>query len=176
MRGRVLGLLLVLCPLIASGQSLDDQSLDGPGFDGLGFDGLRETGDAFSLPDPGTVLTFPDDHGPHDGFRIEWWYVTANLIGPDGTDYGAQWTLFRNALAPQASQGWGSPVIWMAHAAVTTPQTHYSAERFARGGIGQAGVTAEPFEAWIDDWSMAGPNFEDITITAQDTDFAYDLD
>ena len=45
-------------------------------------------------------LAFPRDHAPHPGFRIEWWYVTANLAGPDGTPYGAQWTLFRQAMAP----------------------------------------------------------------------------
>ena len=27
-----------------------------------------------------------------------------------------------------------------------------SAETFARGGVGQAGVNTQPFRAWIDDW------------------------
>ena len=42
---------------------------------------------------------FPADHGPHPAYRIEWWYITANLQAADGTDYGVQWTLFRSALA-----------------------------------------------------------------------------
>lgn len=146
-----------------------------PGFSqAQGFDGYG-TPDGFRLPDPDTRLSFPADHGPHDGFRVEWWYVTANLTGPDGTDYGVQWTLFRNALSPEAAEGWASPVVWMAHAALTTPDHHFAAERFARGGIGQAGVFADPFEAWIDDWSMAGSGLSNLNIAAQDADFSYDL-
>ena len=53
--------------------------------------------------------------------------------------------------------GWQSPQIWMAHAAATSATAHRFAETFARGGIGQAGVTLAPFRAWIDDWSMTAP-------------------
>src|SRR5208282_1882379 len=52
-------------------------------------------------------------------------------------------------------QGWENQNIWMGHAAVTNATEHLFAEIFARGGIGQAGVTAEPFRAWIDDWTLA---------------------
>ena len=31
-----------------------------------------------------------------------------------------------------------------------------SRQAFARGGIGQAGVDAKPFHAWIDAWEMRG--------------------
>ena len=44
----------------------------------------------------------------------------------------------------------------MGHAAVTTLDTHYFSERLSRGGVGQAGVNTEPFEAWIDEWYMRG--------------------
>jgi len=63
----------------------------------------------------------------------------------------------------------------MGHAAVTTPQAHHVAERFSRGGIGTAGVTAAPFEAFIDEWRLAGPSFDDLTLTASAPDFAYEL-
>jgi len=63
----------------------------------------------------------------------------------------------------------------MGHAAVTTPDAHYSTERLARGGIGQAGVTAAPFEAWIDDWHLTGPDFDTLSMTASGPDFAYDM-
>jgi predicted secreted hydrolase len=49
------------------------------------------------------------------------------------------------------------------------------AERLARGGIGQAGVTVAPFEAWIDDWSMAGADFDALRLTARGAEFAYDV-
>jgi predicted secreted hydrolase len=64
----------------------------------------------------------------------------------------------------------------MGHAAVTTPSAHHVAERLARGGIGQAGAEADPFNAWIDDWHMQGPDLDQLSLTASGTDFAYDVD
>lgn len=140
-----------------------------------GFAGLGTDVEGFATPQRGTTFEFPLDHGPHPDYRIEWWYVTANLTGPDGTDYGLQWTLFRTALRPGEADGFASPQIWLGHAAVTTPDAHYTQERFARGGIGQAGVTAEPFEAWIDDWYLTGALDGTAQIRATGTEFAYDM-
>lgn len=140
-----------------------------------GFAGLGTDAEGFAVPTPNPVFDFPQDHGAHPDYRIEWWYLTANLTGPDGTAYGVQWTLFRSALAPETREGWSDPQVWFAHAAVTTPDTHLVAERIARGGIGQAGVKVQPFEVWIDDWRMAGPSFDDLTLTARGDAFAYDL-
>lgn len=142
---------------------------------GQGFAGLGTDADGFALPKQGYVFDFPADHGPHPNYRIEWWYVTATLNGPDGTEYGLQWTLFRSALAPEDKDDWDSPQIWLAHAAVTTPNAHYVAEKFARGGIGQAGVVADPFRAWIDDWEMGGDTMLDVSLRAGDRDFGYDV-
>lgn len=138
-----------------------------------GFAGLGQTADGYALPNPATRFTFPEDHGAHPNFRIEWWYLTANLTGDDGEIYGIQWTLFRNAATPG-----GAPEdqVWMGHAAVSAPDGHRSAERLARGGIGQAGVTATPFEAFIDEWQISGSTLTDVSVAAQGTDFAYTLD
>lgn len=140
-----------------------------------GFAGLGTDAEGFAVPEPGRQLAFPQDHGAHPEYRIEWWYVTANLTGPDGTDYGLQWTLFRSALAPGEAEGWESPQVWFGHAAVTSAATHLATERLARGGTGQAGVIAEPFAAWIDDWQMAGDSFDSLRLTATGRDFAYDI-
>jgi predicted secreted hydrolase len=140
-----------------------------------GFASLGTKAEDFAQPVPGTALEFPADHGPHPDYRIEWWYLTANMTGPDGTPYGLQWTLFRSALAPRDSEGWDTPQLWMGHAAVTTPDAHHVAERLARGGIGQAGVQADPFSAWIDDWVMEGPDFNTLHLKASGIDFAYDV-
>ena len=141
-----------------------------------GFSGLGTTADeGFATPAPDPVFTFPTDHGPHPDYRIEWWYLTANLTGPDGTPYGLQWTLFRSALAPGEAPGWQSPQVWFAHAAVTTPEAHHASERFARGGIGQAGVVAAPFHAWIDEWALKGPDFDQLQLKANGPDFVYDM-
>jgi predicted secreted hydrolase len=145
-----------------------------------GFAGLGSQANGYAKVAPGKVFSFPADHGPHPDFRIEWWYVTANLKDAAGSAYGAQWTLFRQALAPGAQQeGWANQQIWMAHAAVTRADTHRTAETFARGGVGQAGVTAEPFQAWIDSWAMRGMNGFDaktispLDLTASGKDFSY---
>ena len=138
-----------------------------------GFAGLGAEADGFAVPQPGTSFEFPADHGAHPAYRIEWWYITANLEAENGTPYGLQWTLFRSALAPETRPGWDDPQLWMGHAAVTTPERHFVTERIARGGIGQAGVTADPFEAWIDDWRMQG--WDPARLTATGPDFAYDV-
>jgi predicted secreted hydrolase len=147
-----------------------------------GFAGLGMSGEGFAPVVPGKKLVFPRDHGPHPDFRIEWWYVTANLVDAAGVAYGAQWTLFRQAMAPgPQAEGWANQQIWMAHAAVTRADIHRFSERFARGGVGQAGVEATPFHAWIDAWQMRGGGgmnsdaMSPLELNAESADFAYAL-
>lgn len=164
MNARLLSLLLCLLAGAAQGQ---------------GFAGLGTTAEGFAIPQRGHQLTFPTDHGAHPEFRIEWWYLTATLDGEDGRQYGVQWTLFRSALTPDpGDNGWATPQLWMGHAALTTPDSHHFDERLARGGIGEAGVTAAPFHAFIDNWDMkgeAGKGISILALRASGPDFAYDL-
>jgi predicted secreted hydrolase len=150
-----------------------------------GFADMGATVEGFAVPDRATVLEFPADHGAHPEYRIEWWYLTANLTGADGAEYGVQWTLFRTATAPAEGIGWESPQLWMGHAAVTSETEHFVAERLARGGVGQAGVTLDdgaPFRAWIDEWQMvssAGPGddaLDRLTLKADGESFGYALE
>nr|WP_237029018.1 lipocalin-like domain-containing protein [Phaeobacter porticola] len=152
-----------------------------------GYAGLGTEAAGFAVPQRGVALKFPRDHGPHPDYRIEWWYLTANLTGEDGRDYGVQWTLFRSALHPEGADGervttsWSDPQIWMGHAGLTTPDHHYYAERLARGGIGQADVRTAPFEAYIDDWNMraggasTGDGLDQLSLRASGTAFSYQL-
>jgi predicted secreted hydrolase len=147
-----------------------------------GFAGLGASAADYAKVTPGKVLAFPADHGPHPDFRIEWWYVTANLTDANGEAFGAQWTLFRQALSPGGREdGWATKQIFMAHAAVTRADTHRFAETYGRAGVGQAGVTAQPFEAFIDSWAMRGLDGFDaktispLELSAQAADFSYTL-
>ncbi|ANN67507.1 lipocalin-like domain-containing protein [Bordetella bronchialis] len=141
-----------------------------------GYAGLGQDAAAYAQVERGRPQRFPDDHGPHDGYRIEWWYVTADLRDEDGHDWGAQWTLFRSALRPGPDRAdWESANVWMAHAALTDARQHQFAEKMARGGIGQAGVRAQPFHAWIDDWSLEGADIDHLTMRAHGKDFSYRL-
>ena len=147
-----LGACLVLAGVMFASQSVANDA----------YQVLRQQVDGFAQVTPGRPFIFPDDHGVHPDYRIEWWYITANLKDEKGQDWGVQWTLFRQSMdAKPVLRGWGSNQLWMAHAAITTPDGHQYAERFARGGIGQAGVlsanrgknTRQPFGVWLDDWS-----------------------
>jgi predicted secreted hydrolase len=146
-----------------------------------GFAGLGSDAQGFAIPERGNGLYFPADHGAHPDYRIEWWYVTANLNGDDGKQYGAQWTLFRSALAPGNKTGFADPQVWIGHAAITSQGHHYVAERLGRGGVGQAGVQATPFRAWIDDWRMedteqsGSDTFGNLSAFAGGPDFSYTL-
>ena len=129
------------------------------------FSVLRKQLGGYAKVVPDKRFVFPNDHGIHSDFRIEWWYLTANLQDNEGHDWGLQWTLFRQSMEPEpVLKGWSSNQLWMAHAAITTPEGHLHEQRFARGGISQAGVrvggraelnrsAGENFEAWLDDWS-----------------------
>jgi predicted secreted hydrolase len=147
-----------------------------------GFAGLGINGSGFAGVTPGKTFAFPADHGPHPDYRIEWWYVTANLRDAAGVAYGAQWTLFRQAMSAGAQrEGWANQQIWMGHAAVTRADTHRFSEAFARGGVGQAGVEAQPFHAWIDSWQMRGldpmvdADIAPLELNASGADFSYAL-
>ena len=156
---RLLVVMLMLLPIIFISKvaiSADDS-----------FRVLRQQIEGYASVVPGKRFVFPDDHGIHPDFRIEWWYLTANLKDNKGRDWGLQWTLFRQSMdADPVLKGWESNQLWMAHAAITTPNGHLHEQRFARGGINQAGITVatrddikqqqnKNFSAWIDDWSWS---------------------
>ena len=152
--------------------------------------------------DPNYRMSFPQDHGTHDQFDIEWWYLTANLQDEAGDPYGLQWTLFRfKNSRPRSSQAEGnnsssslknSPVmlnestvfldkkwhndqIYMAHASIHSLDTHWFSEKFARGGVGNAGLTVLPLNLFIDDWQWLNSDGDTglfpstLTFSATDT-------
>ncbi|QTF93002.1 lipocalin-like domain-containing protein [Halomonas sp. BM-2019] len=148
-----------------------------------GFAGLGSDAEGFAQARPGTPLRFPEDHGAHPDYRIEWWYLTANLEDETGEPLGLQWTLFRQALLPPderpAPAPWVADQLWMAHLAVSRGERHAVAERFARSQAGdesgQAGAVAQPFRAWLDDWTLASrvdtadeDTFERLALSAFD--------
>ncbi len=109
---------------------------------------------------------FPADHGPHPGFRNEWWYFTGNLVAGDGADgrrFGYELTFFRTALVPQPparASDWAASEVYMAHFALTDSAggQFLARERFERGGsMALAGAYAgsEGLRVWLDDWSAA---------------------
>ena len=102
-------------------------------------------------------FSFPADHGPHSGYRTEWWYYTGNLADTDQHRFGFQLTFFRRRLQPPAArQNWPQPAspwrtdeIYLAHAALTdiTHGRHLMAEKMARPVLNLAGATSQE-NAW----------------------------
>jgi predicted secreted hydrolase len=107
-------------------------------------------------------FSFPEDHGPHPGYRNEWWYLTGNLETETGRRFGYQVTFFKNALRPESDNdcsggnAWCTNHLWMGHAAVSDidSATHYAAEIFTRQEPDLAGAVTTPFRVWIQDWQM----------------------
>jgi predicted secreted hydrolase len=102
---------------------------------------------------------FPRDHGPHPGYRTEWWYVTGNVHDADGRPFGFQVTFFRIALVaapPARASAWGASDVYMAHLAVSDLATgrFLASERFSRAAQGLAGAGGEPVRVWLEDWLL----------------------
>lgn len=107
----------------------------------------------------GQPIRFPQDLGAHPEYFIEWWYYTGNLKADNGEPFGYQFTIFRRALSPQPiarPSEWASNQIYFAHFTVTdgAGETFEFHERFSRGGPGLAGVEAQPYRVWMNDWSV----------------------
>jgi predicted secreted hydrolase len=113
----------------------------------------------FARADAPRVFSFPEDHGPHPAFRSEWWYLTFMLSDSKGEEYGAQFTLFRQALSPRpvSANPWQTNQVYLAHLALTDVAggRHLAAERLARGHPALAGARAEPLRIWLEDWVLA---------------------
>ena len=141
---------------------------------------LSEPPQGFRQAAPGIKVQLPQDMGAHPEYRLEWWYLTANLRSPDGERFGVQWTLFRNGIQPgpyaDDQPGWHRNEIWLAHAALSRPNDHRFADRAARGGTGQAGVTAQPFSAWIDHWKLESVNDNTWALRVDGAGFRYRLE
>ncbi len=132
------------------------------------------------------TFTFPDDHGPHEAFAIEWWYYTGNVETAEGRRFGFQFTIFRNSLTPplrtvalaDSGSTWDTNQLYFAHLAVSDAEhaQFYHAERFSRGSAGLAGAQADPFRVWIEDWTMTADGaMPRMHLQAEDADFAIDL-
>lgn len=102
---------------------------------------------------------FPKDHGPHPGYRLEWWYYTGNLKGPGQEPYGFQVTIFRTQMSPPGEENglpnrpsaWRTKQLYFGHAAVSDIRAgrFVFAERMARGALGLAGAEQKEKETRI---------------------------
>ena len=134
------------------------------------------------------AFTFPADHGPHPGYKIEWWYYTGNLVDAGGRRFGYQFTIFRSALTPPSPQdsartsAWATNQLYSAQFAISDleGEDFYSFEQASRGAAGLAGAQGDPFRVWVEGWQVAAadePQGEPpaMRIQAQQGEVALDL-
>jgi predicted secreted hydrolase len=131
-------------------------------------------------------LEFPIDHGPHPGYRTEWWYYTGNLQAASGKTYGFQLTFFRSQISPpddrqkwpQPTSAWRTQQIYLAHSAISdiTEKQHLQAELVSRealnmAGANQIGATTTIF---LKNWSAhIGPDRHLLKVNSDG--FSYEL-
>lgn len=107
---------------------------------------------------PGRPFAFPADHGAHDAFRTEWWYVTGTVRAEDGRDLGFQVTFFRTRprVDPANPSAFAARQVMFAHVAVSDARTgkllHDS--RAARSGFGIAGARAGDADVRLRGWRL----------------------
>ncbi len=124
--------------------------------------GSQEDDAAFERATVQRTFVFPEDHGAHRNFRSEWWYLTLVLEDADERTYGAQFTLFRQAIRPPSNavsdNPWDLTHVWLAHFAMTDVDgaEHVAFERWSRDHPQLAGVKrgGDNVEAFLDDWSL----------------------
>ena len=131
-------------------------------------------------------LTFPKDHGPHPGYRTEWWYYTGNLQAESGARFGYQLTFFRSQISPSDAQkkwprptsAWRTQQIYLGHAAVSdiSGKRHLQAEQVARQALGLAGTSEAAGDTIIFIKNWRAQIGENTHILKAITDaFSYDL-
>ena len=120
-----------------------------------------EVSSGFLAADGSRPLTFPQDFGAHEDYRTEWWYYTGNLQTPEERHFGFELTIFRVGLQPPtvelpSDSQWYDRSIYLAHFALSdiAEERFYAFERYTRPGPGLAGAQADPYQVWIEDWSV----------------------
>ncbi len=64
-------------------------------------------------------FSFPEDHGPHPEYAIEWWYFTGNLDSDRSRHFGFELAFFRIALGPEPrdrGSDWATSQLYMVRA------------------------------------------------------------
>jgi predicted secreted hydrolase len=145
-------------------------------------DTLSKNGEGFARALKPREFSFPNDHGPHNAYRTEWWYFTGNLKNADNRRFGYELTFFRFALSAKTAaskSAWRTNQIYMAHLTLTDvkDERFYTDERFSRAGNDLAGASNNKYRVWLYDWSAATEGDEDfpLRLSAKSDEFAIDL-
>ncbi len=126
---------------------------------------------------PSDHVSLPEDFKFHPNYQHEWWNYFAKLKGDSGETYHVQWSYFRIATDQRDTSGWQNPQLYISYIVISNGSRVWKEQRFARGGIGQAGMKSRPFSLWIDNWnwrSLGTTPFPGKLVVATD-EFSLDL-
>ena len=157
----VLSLAIVLAILGGGIYALDRNSRESEVSASLSLsDALNPGGLGFKSVTAPREFVFPDDHGAHPDYALEWWYFTGNLDSQNGRHFGYELTFFRIGLTSEQfdrSSEWAAQQMYTAHFALTDVENDrfHSFERYGRDALGLAGAAGSPFRVWLEDWSAA---------------------
>jgi len=148
----------------------------------------REDASSAYLPVNGPCNpVFPRDHGPHPGYRNEWWYYTGNLQAASGERFGFQLTFFRRQISPPGStDGWPQPPspwrtdqIYFAHAALSDLDSarFHQSEIVARGAMNLAGSSQhqDTTAVFVRNWQLSIQGHDHHLMAATTDGFRIDL-
>jgi predicted secreted hydrolase len=115
-------------------------------------------GKEFKLAEPGYQYHFPEDHGSHEAYQIEWWYFTGHLYDKKGRETGFELTFFRTGIEKdtvrQNPSRWRVNDIYSAHFALShgADKQFWFGEKMSRDALGRGGAKRDHFQVWIDKW------------------------
>ncbi len=118
-------------------------------------------GEGYRIPSNPDALEFPQAHGSHPDFRLEWWYLTGHLYTETERRFAFQATFFRYADPPEerrnliSNRDFGAGLIHLAHMAILDTE---SGEHAHRERINREGWDAVAKEGGLDirngNWSL----------------------
>jgi len=126
--------------------------------------------------------SFPRDHGRHDGFKTEWWYLTGNLRErATGRRFGYQLTFFRSAFVTHPTttrpSPWAMTDLYFAHAALSDVKgkQFLHTDRLARARDHYALASDHALDVTLKDWSITPTTDNAFHLVSADPRFALDL-
>ncbi len=147
-----------------------------PGLIFIIFIGISSAGEFRDISADYT-LTFPQDFYYKDGYRLQWWYFTGHLFGPEAREFGYELTFFVVGVQARTYKSkFGVNNLYISHFAVTdvSGKKFYNFEKSDTGAYGFAGAADRELKVWVENNELSG-SAETMRIRANDVETALDL-
>ncbi|MCK4378078.1 MAG: carotenoid 1,2-hydratase [Deltaproteobacteria bacterium] len=124
-------------------------------------------------------FNFPRDHGQHENFQTEWWYITGNLATDNGRTFGFQFTIFRRGIREHKNteNPWEVRDLYLLHTSLSdfSHQQFYHYQDASRTGPGLAGASNKTLNSWIKGIFIRQEENKTLTLHCQTNNYTLDL-